>query len=572
MSKIQDTHPGERIAKVIARAGLCSRRDAELWINAGRVAVNGKVLESPAFNVTGNDRVTVDGEVLARRERTRLFFFHKPRGTVTTSSDPEDRTTVFDILPGGMPRVVSIGRLDINTEGLLLLTNDGGLARALELPSTGWMRRYRVRAHGATDQSQLDALGKGLTIDGIHYRGIEARLDREQGSNVWMTIGLREGKNREVRRVLEHIGLEVNRLIRVSYGPFQLGELKEGAVEEVKTRVLKEQLGDKIAKLASADFDAPLASEVRDDGKFESTAPGRKLAAKGGFKRSQAGHAGDPPGTRNPSMAAEETGKFGERPKPGKRRHVSALRKSAKVRAEQRKDRRRIERGETEDRKGRAVAVERVVVPLRRPGKTGNQDGGERPLRRSDRNARNFADLARLNEPHDFSNRNTAKGSHKSSQRGNRHANDEHSSHEPAGRASSSGPRSRQAGGAPGPSRKGEGPQKHRFQKPRGKFAQKTGSFAERRNTRKQHEPAVSEHIPWGAPQDADPSANRRPAGRLRKSDDGNRNQSGSKFEKSGRKPGSHKPPHGKTANSRGGAGRRGPPGAGPKRGAPGKR
>ncbi len=227
--KPAETPEGERIAKVMARAGLCSRRDAERWIADGRVSVNGKVLESPAFNVTDQDRVTVDGRPIAQRERTRLFLFHKPRGTVTTDRDPEGRDTIFDVLPEGLPRLVTIGRLDINTEGLLLLTNDGGLARTLELPATGWLRRYRVRAHGAIDQAQLDALADGVVIEGVEYRGIEAKIDRTQGANVWLTMGLREGKNREIKRVLEHLGLAVNRLIRVSYGPFQLGELERAS-------------------------------------------------------------------------------------------------------------------------------------------------------------------------------------------------------------------------------------------------------------------------------------------------------------------------------------------------------
>ncbi len=186
---------GSRIAKVMARAGLCSRREAEAWIAAGRVTVNGKPLESPAYNVTEADDVRVDGVRLGAPERTRLFLFHKPRGFVTTARDPEGRPTIFDRLPPDLPRLIAVGRLDINTEGLMLLTNDGGLARVLELPATGWLRRYRVRAHGAVDQARLDPLSEGITLDGIHYAGIEARLDREQGSNAWITMGLREGKN-----------------------------------------------------------------------------------------------------------------------------------------------------------------------------------------------------------------------------------------------------------------------------------------------------------------------------------------------------------------------------------------
>ena len=222
---------GERIAKVIARAGLASRRQAEALITAGRVSVNGAVIISPALNVTTRDRIVVDGQPLPRAARTRLFRYHKPRGLVTTHADPEGRPTIFRALPKRLPRVISVGRLDINSEGLLLLTNDGGLARALELPSTGWLRSYRVRALGRVTQEALDGLKRGITVAGIHYGPIEATLDREQGANVWLTLGLREGKNREVRKVLEQLGLQVNRLIRVAYGPFELGDLGDGDVQ-----------------------------------------------------------------------------------------------------------------------------------------------------------------------------------------------------------------------------------------------------------------------------------------------------------------------------------------------------
>lgn len=239
---------GMRVAKAIARAGLCSRRDAERWIAAGRVAVNGRVLRTPATVVLPDDEVRVDGEPLPSPEPVRLWRYHKPKGLVTTHRDPQGRRTVFDALPPELPRVVSVGRLDVNTEGLLLLTTDGALARHLELPATGWLRRYRVRAHGKADQGDLDRLQQGLTVDGVAYGPVEAQLDRVQGGNLWLTVALREGKNREVKHLLGHLGLEVNRLIRLSYGPLALGELKPGAVAEVKARVIADQLGPRMAR------------------------------------------------------------------------------------------------------------------------------------------------------------------------------------------------------------------------------------------------------------------------------------------------------------------------------------
>ncbi|MEF0939433.1 pseudouridine synthase [Rhizobium sp. BR 362] len=248
----------ERISKVMARAGVASRRDIERMILDGRVKLNGVLLDTPVVNVTLADKIEVDGVPIRGIERTRLWLYHKPAGLVTTNADPEGRPTVFDNLPEELPRVMSIGRLDINTEGLLLLTNDGGLARVLELPTTGWLRRYRVRAHGEIDQEALDKLREGIAVDGVLYGSIEATLDRTQGSNVWITMGLREGKNREIKNVLGALGLEVNRLIRISYGPFQLGELPEGRVLEVRGRTLRDQLGPRLVEDAKANFDAPL--------------------------------------------------------------------------------------------------------------------------------------------------------------------------------------------------------------------------------------------------------------------------------------------------------------------------
>lgn len=234
---------GERIAKRLARAGVASRREAERMIAAGRVSVNGRVLDSPAVNVTAKDAVRIDGRSLPEPEPPRLWRYHKPAGLVTTARDEKGRPTVFDRLPPELPRVMSVGRLDLNSEGLLLLTNDGGIKRRLELPSTGWLRKYRVRVHGTPTEDTLKPLRQGLTLEGERFLPMSVTLDRQQGANAWLTVGIREGRNREVRRALEAVGLGVTRLIRISYGPFQLGDLAPGAVEEVRSRVVADQLG-----------------------------------------------------------------------------------------------------------------------------------------------------------------------------------------------------------------------------------------------------------------------------------------------------------------------------------------
>ncbi|GEO82815.1 pseudouridine synthase [Pararhodospirillum oryzae] len=239
-----ETNPaGERIAKVIARAGVCSRREAESLIAEGRVVLNGRPVSTPATLVGASDTVQVDGKPLPARQPTRLWRYHKPAGIVTTNHDPQGRPTLFERLPADMPRVVKVGRLDLDSEGLLLLTNDGALARQLELPTQGWLRRYRVRVYGTPDPVRLAALEEGITIDGERFGSIRAVLERQQASNAWLAVSLREGRNREIRRVMEHLGLPVSRLIRVAYGPFQLGQLAPGAVEEVPGKILREQLG-----------------------------------------------------------------------------------------------------------------------------------------------------------------------------------------------------------------------------------------------------------------------------------------------------------------------------------------
>lgn len=304
----------ERIAKVIARAGVASRRDAEQMIAEGRVTLNGSVLDSPAINVSQTDRIEVDGEPLPLRERTRLWLYHKPRGLVTTAYDPEGRPTVFENLPEELPRVISIGRLDINTEGLLLLTNDGGLAKVIAHPDTGWLRRYKIRAHGDVTQAQLDELRQGVTIDEMEYGPIEAVLDRTQGDNVWITMGLREGKNREVKRILEHLGLQVNRLIRLSFGPFQLSDLEVGLADEVKTRFLKDQLGPDLSAQAQVDFASPVREPIEE--RRERRQDSRPKFDRGSdrpFDKKPFGHKpfGDRPFKDKPFG---ERGRFGDKP------------------------------------------------------------------------------------------------------------------------------------------------------------------------------------------------------------------------------------------------------------------
>lgn len=287
---------GERVAKVLARAGVASRREAERLIEAGRISLNGKTLTSPAVKVGPDDVLAFDGQPVGPRPPTRVWRYHKPTGLLTTHSDPEGRSTVFEQLPREMGRVISVGRLDLNSEGLLLLTNDGALARVLELPATGWTRRYRVRAYGDADDKALAALADGVTVDGLAYGPIEVSVDRRTCANVWLTVGLKEGKNREVRKVLDHVGLTVNRLMRVAYGPFQLGALKRGEVSEIKLSALRDQLG-KLYPLDAEGHAAESAESVAETtgrAKPKPKARARPVGAKGGWakaaKKSEPGH------------------------------------------------------------------------------------------------------------------------------------------------------------------------------------------------------------------------------------------------------------------------------------------
>ena len=316
------TPDGDRIAKVLSRAGIASRRDAERMIEAGRVTVNGDIISSPALNVTAADRITVDGKPVGAAEPARLWLYHKPTGLVTTNKDEKGRETIFDALPEDLPRVMTVGRLDLNSEGLLLLTNDGGVKRKLELPSTGWLRRYRVRVNGRPNDEMLEPLRKGIIADGEPFQPMEVTLDRQQGANAWLTIGLREGKNREIRRAMEVVGLNVNRLIRVSYGPFQLGDLKPGEVEEVRRKVLRDQLGPE----AEALLGAPPAAPVQVKRTFK-----KRMPHKGAFggpgqpglpkppeetsDKPQRGKPGGKPGGKRPPGAAKRGPFKGPRPK-----------------------------------------------------------------------------------------------------------------------------------------------------------------------------------------------------------------------------------------------------------------
>ena len=360
----------ERIAKVLARAGLCSRREAEEWIAAGRVAVDGVVLTTPAVTVGAANRITVDGAPLPVKERTRLWLFHKPRGLVTTTSDPEGRPTVFSVLPDDMPRVITVGRLDINTEGLLLLTNDGGLARVLELPSTGWLRRYRVRAFGEIDQAALDELKQGVSLDGVDYGPIEAVIDRVQGSNIWLVVGLREGKNREVKRVLGSLGLTVNRLIRISFGPFQLADLEEGEIREIRGRVLRDQLGKRLVEESGADFEAPVVHHLHGEDPDE--APKRRIK---GF--TPAAESDERPRGRTPRTKMEFIG-TGERRRDDDRPRGPGPKGGRDDRGGRFDRDDRGPRGGRDDRGGRTDRDDRGDRPFRSEGGRGRPNG-DRP-------------------------------------------------------------------------------------------------------------------------------------------------------------------------------------------------
>ncbi len=304
---------GERVAKALARAGIASRREAERLIEAGRVALNGKTLTGPAVKVMPGDTLTFDGQPIGPRPPTQLWLYHKPTGLLTTHADPEGRATVFEQLPKDLGRVISVGRLDLNSEGLLLLTNDGALARVLELPATGWTRRYRVRAYGNADDRELAKLADGAVVDGVVYGPIEVTVDRRTGANVWLTVGIKEGKNREVRKVLAHVGLTVNRLMRVAYGPFQLGSLKRGEATEIKLSVLRDQLG----RLYPLDADGhPTDTPTTAPATTGRAVAKRKPAKKSGWakagKKTEPGHKAR---KRNEREDRAERGELTSRPK-----------------------------------------------------------------------------------------------------------------------------------------------------------------------------------------------------------------------------------------------------------------
>jgi len=320
------TPAGDRIAKVLSRAGVASRRDAERMIEAGRVSVNGQVLTSPALNVTGRDRIEVDGKPIAEKEPERIWLYHKPVGRVTTHRDEKDRSTIFDDLPEDMPKhVLTVGRLDLNSEGLLLLTNDGEVKRKLELPSTGWVRKYKVRVNGRPTEERFAPLRRGITVEGEKFAPMTISLDRQQGANAWLTVSLKEGKNREIRRAMAEIDLTVNRLIRVAYGPFQLGDLKAGKVEEVRRRVVRDQLGlegavppeerRKPVRQRKASTGRPGAGKP-DYGKQNQGKPGKPSGRTSGraSERSADFVSGKPSGKSFGKSTGKPAGKFGEKP------------------------------------------------------------------------------------------------------------------------------------------------------------------------------------------------------------------------------------------------------------------
>ncbi|WP_374311892.1 pseudouridine synthase [Dongia sp.] len=388
--------PGERIAKVMARAGLCSRRDAEVWIANGRVSINGKILTSAAMNVGTKDIVLVDGKPLPEKQLTRVWLYYKPKGLMTTAYDPEGRATVFENLPADMPRVISIGRLDLNSEGLLLLTNDGELARKLELPSTAWIRRYRVRVNGRFDPKLLDGLKDGIEIEGVRYGPIIAAFERQQGANAWLTMALTEGKNREIRRICQHFGWPVSRLIRVGYGPFQLGDMEPGQVQEVKGKQLQTQLR------FGNDWRPPEKAEA------EETYTARPAFDRGPDKRTREKHAvarGERPerSARPERVRTQDEGAPARNQRPGRNARLARGDKPGWTQKPERQERgERPVRATREERNERPVRPERVGKPQwndrprsdEKPRRAERAQRDERPEiterpRRNDRGARN---------------------------------------------------------------------------------------------------------------------------------------------------------------------------------------